>query len=155
MRQYAQSEDFKKENPQLFAHGATVAIMPAAPAPAPKKHVPELSKPRGRKQMNQTETRYSLILQAMKDRGEIVDFEREGLTLRWPDGMTYTPDFMVIAWQDVTGNPLHIRILFVEVKGAKIEGDALVKFRAARDKWGGRYGFEMHQWKARTWTKIL
>ncbi len=95
--------------------------------------------------MNKTETAYSLILEARKRRGDIARWEREGMTLRWPDGMTYTADFTV--WH--TGG-----ILLIETKGAWIEGDALVKFRAARAYWP-EFQFEMQQCKKGQWERIL
>lgn len=119
-----------------------------------KKNTP---KPRGRAPMNKTETAYSLILEARKRTGDIVDWEREGITLRWPDGMAYTPDFTVIKYVDDpagASGPL-VRILFVETKGPRIEEDALVKYRAARDKWGRFYRFEMQQLTKEGWNRIL
>jgi len=141
-------------NPGAFPHGATVPILPA---PLPKKKGTGMGKPRGRAPMNKTETAYSHILEAMKRRGDIAQWEREGITLRWPDGMTYTPDFTVITKQFKADPDFDLMVAahtFIEVKGPKIEEDALVKFRAARARWP-LYGFQMHQLKAGTWTRLL
>lgn len=116
-------------------------------APAKAKRAAGLAKPRGRKGMNRTEAAYALILEALKRAGDIHRYEREGITLRWQDGMTYTPDFTV--W-----NSIDSRLLLIETKGAFIEGDALVKFRAARAHWP-EFHFEMRQLKKGTWTQLL
>lgn len=140
-------------NPALFGG--------AAPAETkPKKNATGMGKPRNAPTMNKTETAYSLILEAMKRRGDITDWEREGITLRWKDGMKYTPDFTVTSGTVGivrVGETLPrecVALTFIEVKGPKIEEDALVKFRSARDKWS-RYRFEMWQLKAHAWTKVL
>lgn len=114
--------------------------------PQPRR-APGLSKPRGRKGMNETETAYALILEARKRAGEIVRYEREGITLRWPDGMTYSPDFCI--WETIDS-----RILLAETKGAFLREDALVKFRAARAYWP-EFRFEMWQLSKGSWTQIL
>lgn len=126
-------------NPHL-ANGLANAIVKVQPS------CPELSKPRSkRKAMNKTESAYHLILMAQVRRGVIDRVDREGVTLRWDDGMTYTADFACYTSGKLT---------LVEVKGAWIEGDALVKFRAARDKWP-MFIFEMQQCKRGSWTRLL
>lgn len=112
-----------------------------------------LAKPRGRKGMNKTEAAYALILESKKRAGEILRYEREGITLRWPDGMTYSADFAV--WMN-TGQqyPHEKQLLFIETKGAWIEQDALVKFRAARAHWP-EFDFQMWQMKKGAWTRLL
>lgn len=130
-------------NPGLFG---AVALSPACVAAEKRTDNDRKGKPQARAEMNKTERDYSLILEAMKRRGDIVDWEREGITLRWPDGMRYTPDFTVtlhaIKWGAAERD--YVSILFIEAKGPRIEDDAMVKFRAARDKWT-RYRFEMWQ----------
>lgn len=95
--------------------------------------------------MNKTESAFTRLLDAMKSRGDIDRYDREGITLRWDDGMTYTPDFSCYNGSQIT---------FIEVKGAFIEGDALVKFRSARAHWA-MFKFEMWQYAKREWNKIL
>lgn len=116
-------------------------------APAKTKRAPGLAKPRGRKGMNKTEAAYALILEARKRAGDIHRYGREMITLRWEDGMTYSADFAV--WESIDS-----RLLLIETKGAFIEGDALVKFRAARAHWP-EFRFEMWQLKKGTWTQLL
>lgn len=111
-----------------------------------------LSKPRKKQAMNKTEAAFSLRLMAQKQAGEIIRWDREGITLRWPDGMAYTADFAVM--KPMGGLEYCPALILVEVKGAFIEGDALVKFRAARAYWP-EFQFEMHQFKKGQWERIL
>jgi hypothetical protein len=125
--------------------------------PKPKKKAGGLAKPRGRRQMNKVEASYALILEGELRNGEIERYEWEGMTLRWKDGMTYTPDFVVWGRNSgevyPVGGPLPIRL--IETKGPWIEEDAKVKFRAARAHWP-EFSFEMWgQDKKGNWTKLL
>lgn len=106
----------------------------------------EAKKP-GKKRMerNKTEARFERLLEARLARGEIVSFEFQGRTLRWPDAMRYTPDFLVVdEIGDIDGKPLVAETL-IEVKGAHQWAKDVIKFRAARDKWGHLYCFEFWQ----------
>lgn len=149
-------------NPHLWPEGqhspecqCAACLKPANVAPAPTKGTGK-GKPRGRAAMNKTETAYSQILEAMKSRGEIKRWEREGITLRWPDGMTYSPDFAVweLATDPFPEDHTRERLVFIEVKGPFIREDALVKFRAARAHWP-EFAFSMMQLKKGEWTQIL
>lgn len=106
--------------------------------------------------MNKVEAAYSMILEARKRAGEILRYEWEGITLRWPDGMAFTPDFSVFGNQpsyneDGDKYPL----TFIETKGPWIEEDAKVKFRAARAHWP-EFTFEMWQQdKSKNWKQLL
>lgn len=51
--------------------------------------------------MTKLEADYALVLEARKRLGEIRDFRYEALTLRLGDDCRYTPDFMVMAMDDV------------------------------------------------------
>lgn len=97
--------------------------------------------------MNKTEQAYASRLEAMKNRRDILDYVREGVTLRWDDGLAYTPDFWVL---HIDGSQE-----MIETKGPHIRDDALVKFRAARDKWKRAYSFSMWQLRKGEWEKIL
>lgn len=116
--------------------------------------------------MNKTETEYSLILEAMKRRGEILRWEFEGMTLSWgadpktKKPMRYTPDFVV--FQLMLGPPIteqkgckwvEPHINFIEVKGAHIRSRDLVRFKGCRSDWP-EFQFEMHQKKGGQWTRI-
>src|SRR4051812_35225485 len=59
-----------------------------------KRAEPKVGKRRGA--MNKTEARFARLLDARLERGEILSYEYEGITLRWPDGMRYTPDFAAV-----------------------------------------------------------
>lgn len=119
------AKDFLALNPGLM--GAHVPPV-QTPAPAPKK------KGKTRREMNQTEREALLVLQARFPKARI---EYEGLTLRWPDGMRYTPDFVIRQ----TG----IIPILIEIKGAYCWRQDLVKFRAARAYWDEDYNFEFWQ----------
>lgn len=127
------SKGCRELNPELFQGGKAIEVhLPPEPKKAGKR----------RKQMNKTEAEFARILQARMDRDEIVSFDYEGLTLRWPDGMRYTPDFMVV--QSLIHERLdaaassefpHVRLVLIEVKGAFGWQKDIVKFRAARANW--------------------
>lgn len=120
------------------------AAVPVAGSVSPRGDtVPKAGKRRS--EMNKTEARFARLLEAKVQRGEIVSFEYEGLTLRWPDGMRYTGDFFVVnEIGDIDGHPL-VAATIIEVKGAHSWAKDVVKFRAARDKWGNRYCFQFWQ----------
>jgi hypothetical protein len=99
------------------------------------------------KQPNKTEAAFGLILEARKRRGEIEEYRYEGLTLRWGDGMRYTPDF-VVYWD--RGGPV-----LMEIKGSHIWDRDLVRFKGCRAEWKHRFSFEMHQKKSGEWRRIL
>lgn len=149
------SNETRRLNPHLYPELQPLAIERFVKEE--KKRAGGLAKPRGRKGMNKTETAFSHLLEARQRRGDIVSYDREGMTLRWPDGMTYTADFSVVeevALASLAGRPAAQRITLIEVKGAYIHEDALVKFRAARAHWP-LFGFEMHQLAGGAWTRLL
>lgn len=99
-----------------------------------------------RKEMNKTESEFARILEAKVARNEIMSWEYESMTLRWPDGMRYTPDFVLVHHSNpdcVFSEPQLLTL--IEVKGAYAWAKDVVKFRAARDKWGDRFKFEFWQ----------
>jgi hypothetical protein len=118
------------------------------PQIVPPSETAKVQKLRRGKQMNATESAYSLILEAMKRRGDIADYKFEGLTLRLADDCRYTPDFFIIVARD----PLQIR--FAETKGAHIWDDSKVKFRVAKEQnpWAE---WEMHQKIKCDWSRII
>lgn len=137
-------------NPHLF-NAPKVEILDLAPKPVVGKR---------RKQMNQTEHDFSLILEAKRKREEIVSWEYEGLTLRWGklDNIQYTPDFVVFEKIQVHPGcsiPL-VRICCIEVKGPKIWPKDIAKFKQARNEWP-LFGFELWQRPSRgaAWGQIL
>ena len=129
-------------NPHLF--GGAPSPASATVPPAARK------KPTGvrqRKGPNATEARFLAHLDAMREAGHgyAGKIVREGITLRWPDGMTYTPD--VVVWGE-------FMVTLIEIKGPFIRRTGLEKFRAARDAWRS-FRFELWQWKDRNWTQLL
>lgn len=144
-------------NPHLFGamHPKTIAESEPAPALLRKR----------RRKMNGTESRFADVLAAMQRKGEIVSFEFEGMTLRWGNEETfsYTPDFSVIVdWKNLATELLrgdgtdpkpHVRLRFIEVKGALIRPNDWSRFKHARDNFP-LYEFELWQWKEKTWTRL-
>lgn len=106
--------------------------------------------------MNKTETAFSQLLQAKMNRGEIVSFDYEGMSLRW-SGMTYTPDFVAVEGishlYPIADRP-YVRLIFYEVKGAHIYSRDMVRFKGARGNYP-LYEFQMWQLKKGDWTRLL
>ena len=101
-----------------------------------------------RQRMTKVEAEYGMILESMKRRHEIVDWQFEGITFRLADDCRYTPDFFVI----VTLHPLLLR--FVETKGKHIWDDSKVKFRVAKEKYPWAE-WCMWQKKSSGWERVL
>lgn len=134
------SKDFHRLNPHVFGGiTATDFASKLIPSLVPKKSG------KRRKEMNKTESEFARILDAKVARNEIMSWEYESMTLRWPDGMRYTADFCVLEWIDKSGSLSLPLIILIEVKGAYAWAKDIVKFRAARDKWGDRFKFEFWQ----------
>lgn len=123
-------------------------------------------KPKARRgKMNKTEAEYALILEAMKQKGDILRYEFEGITLRW-EGIKYTPDFVVFRPKtvEVELNTCQSRdievapeIVFIEIKGGFVGGKferAIERFRHARTYWP-EMSFEMMQKKGGAWTRLM
>jgi hypothetical protein len=72
--------------------------------------------------MNETEKCYAWILEARKNKQEIIDYQYEAYKLRIADDCWYVLDFMVQRLDGVL--ELH------EVKGPYIREDAMIKLRA-------------------------
>ena len=80
--------------------------------------------------MNRTEAAYAQLLEAMKQRGELLWYRFEGLKLRLADATFYSPDFAVMT-ADGT-------IECHEVKG-HWRDDARVKIKVAADQYPFRF----------------
>ncbi len=154
----------------MFPHSSadTVALNPhlsdsATVNPKPKENESTVNVATKRRSvMNKTEAGYSLILEAMKRKGEILRYEFEGVTLRFAN-VKYTPDFVVFGiidpykpdggWHNPTPAPLK----FIEVKGPFIKGNrerAVERFRHAKTYWP-EFTFEMHQKTKEGWKQII
>jgi uncharacterized protein DUF1064 len=141
------SEAVKKLNPHLCGGKVNMPMCADTQPLAPKRtQAHGLSPLRGRKQMNKTESAFALRLEAMKSRGDIRRADWEGVTLRLPDGMSYTADFFVTANDG--------RLILIEVKGAWLEDDAVVKFRAFR-AYFTQLTFQFWQCKCGEWRQLL
>lgn len=136
-------------------HGFTAGPGTTKPAPAP----PKLPKPR----QNATEREYGLILEAMKRRGEILDYRPFGIKLEWgadPETgkpMVYSPDFMVIRRPtfEVSENLWReLPITIVECKGGYIHPQDWIRFKGCRAEWP-TFRFELHQKTSEGWRKLL
>jgi hypothetical protein len=105
--------------------------------------------------MNNTEAEFALYLLALKQKGEILRYEFEGITLRWAD-MKYTPDFVVFDTSEIHclhSGPKAVRLKLIEVKGGHIWDRDIVRFKGARAYWP-EFAFEMHQKQKTGWKRI-
>lgn len=130
------SESVKRANPQLLALDKHREI----------KTRPARSSRDWRARMNKTESDFALILDGEKQAGRITRYIYEGLTLRWGDGMRYTPDF--VAFPSFPGAPP----MMIEVKGGHIWDRDIVRFKGAKASWP-EFGFQMWQRKNGQWKK--
>lgn len=94
------------------------------------------------------EAEFEMMLEARRQQGQIRDYFFQGITLRIGDGAKYTPDFFVMNMDDSA--------TLIETKGPFIRDKGLMAWRAAKDRYGRIFTFEMHQRaKGGVWTKIL
>lgn len=129
-------------------HGAVIekTVAPKAETVLPKDR------------MNATERAFSLILEAQKRRGDILEWRFEGISLAWGiDPRTgkaqyYTPDFFVIdaAFRQ---NPYISDIRLLEIKGAHVFEKDRIRYRGCRACWP-RFQFEFHQKTKLGWNRI-
>lgn len=136
---------FPRVSQSVLEANSGFVFQPQIVAPAQSAKVQKMIRT---SKMNGTESQYALILEAMKRRGDIADYQFEGMTIRLADNCKYTPDFFIL----VSLVPLKIR--FAETKGAHIWDDSKVKFKVAKEQnpWAE---WEMHQRKQGEWARIL
>lgn len=102
---------------------------------------------------NKTELAFGLILEAQKQRREIIEYKPFGIRLEWgahPETgkpQVYSPDFTV--WE--TGAAF---LRLIEVKGPHIWQKDRIRFRGCRAEWGMWFQFEMWQKKAGQWKRL-
>jgi hypothetical protein len=77
--------------------------------------------------MNETEKTYAWILEAKKQKKEILDYKYEGFKLRLADDCWYVVDFMVYRLDGVM--EVH------ECKGPYIREDAMIKLRCIAEQY--------------------
>lgn len=130
----ARSNKFQE---QLNAHVKTPAQMQAMfdsgelKRATPKKPRPNVGKKSG---MNGPESRFALQLEAMKRRGEIIDWFYEPKIYDLPGGVTYRPDFIaVINCQESRTIYQYKRHVF-EIKVCDKNGKLLSRDRSTIDK---------------------
>lgn len=118
----------------------------------------QIRKPKNR--MNRSETEFSLILEARKRRGEILEWRFEAMSLAWGldpvtgKPMWYTADFLVRTEAVFPSNGCFDMVL-IEVKGPHIREKDLIRFKGARSDWP-QFRFELWQRDAAgQWSKIL
>lgn len=142
-----------QHNPALAAlnpHLAAPGLVPGAFPPGAGK-IPPYGKTRRIRQSPHPKTKpereMNSILSAMKEKGEIVSFTFEGVTLLVGDGLRYTPDF-IITMPDG-------RVVCIEVKGQWINRHAGVQmFQAARGAWKN-FKFELWQLSDGKWNQLV
>ena len=121
---------------------------------APKAPVPvKVPKPR----QNATEREFGLILEAMKRKGEILDYRPFGIKLEWGADpvtgkpMLYSPDYTVWSCRYTIKDPPDT---IIEVKGGYIHPQDWIRFKGCRAEWP-MFRFELHQKTAEGWRQLL
>ena len=140
---------------------ASQSTLEANPQPIPQhsqKTQPGATSTRRRGIMNKTELEFAMFLEVMKEKGEILRYEYEGITFRWAD-MRYTPDFIITKVIPVDcescGKRQTIMLTYhrlIEVKGAHIWDRDIVRFKGARAYWP-EFAFEMYQKTRDGWKR--
>lgn len=144
-----------------------------------QKPVEPVKVPRPR--MNKTEAEYGRILEAQKQRGEIIEYAFEPFSLMYGDNAFYKPDWVArvsgeltieqvgrlcrLHVIDLTADPSLYQDLIklgredkpfriIEVKGGRIFPEAFPRFKAAklRHQWAT---FELHQKIKEGWRQLL
>jgi hypothetical protein len=132
---------------QAEAHQKKHGFKPLTQAFVEMAEMPKKSKLRAEApKMNQTEREFSMMLEAQKQKGEIVRYVFEGITLLWGGSMHYKPDFFMLT------HSLNWRC--IEVKGAKIWDRDTVRFKGCRAEWP-EFEFQFWQKKESTWNQLL
>lgn len=121
---------------------------------------PAKKKGKKRREMNKTEREFSMILDARKRAGEIIDWNYEGTTFRWGtlDCIAYTPDFTIIEGaiqRSKEGGKVkeYLKMVFVETKGGRIWPKDIQKFKAARNQFP-LFEFQLHQKTKSGWQQL-
>jgi hypothetical protein len=138
------SESFASINPQVNGGDSKENVVQTNP---------QSGKGQRRGHLNSIEREFSMILQAQKQRGDILRYEFEGITLRFAS-VRYTPDFIVFPPATAVSG----QVKLIEVKGAFTKGKferAVERFRHARTYYGDVFLFELHQKTRQGWRRIL
>jgi hypothetical protein len=132
----------------------------SSPTETPKNSIQSILK-RKRGKMTGVEKEFGLMLEAQKQKGEILRYEFQGMTLRWGvdentgDSMKYTPDFVVFG-QITNYASAYPVIKLIEVKGPHIHyrQQAIARFKGCRSYWP-EFAFELRQKTKDGWKRIL
>lgn len=144
-------------------HGYSLSVEDIRSKKYHNVEAPALPKP---VKMTRPEREYGLILEAMKRRGDIVDYRFQGMSLAWGADpatgrlMRYKCDWLVITCADLgvgskdDGGWIPILpVKLIEVKGAHIWPKDMIRFKGCRSEWT-IFEFELHQLKGGQWTQI-
>lgn len=97
------------------------------------------------KKMNKTEQAFSEILEKARQKGEILKWHFEEITLKIAPNTRYTPDFIAV----LPSGAWHV----FEIKG-HLEDDASVKFKSAAQKFP-EISFQMLRRKKGAWETVF
>lgn len=142
----------KRPNLTVSASEGAAAPMTGAAAKPPSGGTKARALPQAVR-MTKPEREYGMRLEAMKRKGQIVDYRFQGLSLAWgadPETgilMRYKCDYVVFrdSWQ---------RIAIIEVKGCHIFEKDIIRFKGCRAEWP-MFQFEMHQLTGGQWHQVL
>lgn len=118
-------------------------------------------KPIPKPRMNKTETEFSMMLEAQKRRGEILEWRFEGITLAWGcdpatgKPMRYKGDFWVLDDTRKLDSPFpFLSMRIIEIKGGFIRPQDLIRFRGCRAEWGQYIDMQLHQKTKEGWQQL-
>lgn len=95
-------------------------------------------------QMNGTEAKYAELLNLRKLAGEVILWHFEAMKFKIAEQCLYVPDFAV--W--LADGTMEL----IDVKGGIIADDALVKIKAAADKFP-QFTWAIEQYTKKTWNR--
>lgn len=118
-----------------------------------------------RRKMTTPEIEMELMLEFQKSAGQIKDFKYEGMSLAWgydpktKRPMRYKPDFVVTVQhsyehQDDGIKMEWVQVKFIEVKGARIWPQDLIRFKGCRAEWP-QFEFELWKLEKHQWTQLI
>jgi hypothetical protein len=115
-----------------------------APAPEPGRPAPPHARVTGKNALgqNKTEAKFDAILAGMKRQGVVSHYDFEALKVRVAKRRWYTPDFDV--WLDDN------RFCFIEIKGAFIREDGMLKLQVAAEH--SPWPFYLAVYKDHAWS---
>jgi hypothetical protein len=140
---------------EFEAHQKRHGFLNAPPLSPKESGRVKLPKPR----QNTTEAEYGRILEAMKRRGEIMNYRPFGIRLEWGADpatgkpMVYSPDFFIELFY-TNADDAWLPVILVEVKGPHIYPQDWIRFKGCRAEWP-MFRFELHQKTKEGWRHVL